>query len=268
MKASSGVARARAHAGQARVHAVAAFLDGDDGIGHAQAQVVMRVHAGLRFGLEHILEGAEAVPHVLHAERAAGVHHVAAGRAVAFHELGLPRQRPRFGHVAHHQEADGLHAQMAGVLDVLARDVGLGAMRGHAHHAHAGVIGVLQVVHGADAGQQQRGDPGVFDLAGHGLDPFQIGVRAEAVVEAGALQAVAVRDLDGIDLGSSSARRCAGPVQHCTGGGWRGCRRAASRRRYRFSWLGSSSVTALKQAPRPPACGGPCVPRCAGPRWS
>jgi hypothetical protein len=65
----------------------------------------------------------------------------------------------------------------------------------------AGVVGGLEVVHGADAGQQQRGDLGVLDHVGHGFDPFQIGVRAEAVVEARALQAIAVGDFDRVDLG-------------------------------------------------------------------
>src|SRR5690606_3934684 len=36
---------------------------------------------------------------------------------------------------------------------------------------------------------------------GYGLQPFPIGVRAEAVVEAGAVQAVAMRDLDRVDPG-------------------------------------------------------------------
>src|SRR5207249_9165405 len=94
-----------------------------------------------------------------------------------------------------------LHAQVARVFDVLARDVGLGAVRGHAHDARAGVVRGRQVVHGADARQQQRRDLRVLDDAGHRFDPLDVGVRAEAVVEAAALQAVAVRDLDRIDPG-------------------------------------------------------------------
>ena len=62
-------------------------------IGHAQAQVVVRVHAGLRFGLEHVLEGLEALGDVVHVQRAARIDHVDAVRAIAFHQLGLLRQR-------------------------------------------------------------------------------------------------------------------------------------------------------------------------------
>ncbi|MNV52750.1 hypothetical protein D3C71_1448590 [compost metagenome] len=195
------VARARAHAGQARVDTVAAFFHRDDGVGHAQAQVVVGVHARLGLGLQNILERAEPVAHILHAQGPAGVDHVAHGRAIAFHQLGLLGQALRRLHVAHHQKAHGFHAQMARIFDVLARDIGLGAVRGDAHHAHAGVVRGLEVMDGANARQQQRGDLGVLDHAGHGFYPLKIGMRAKAVVEARALQTVAMRDFDGIDLG-------------------------------------------------------------------
>jgi hypothetical protein len=195
-----GVAGAGAHAGQAGVDAVAAFLDRDDRVGHSQAQVMVGMHAGLRFRLEHVLEGAEALAHVVHAERAARVHHVAHSGAVALHQLGLLGQALRRGQVAHHQETDRFHAQVARVLDVLARDVGFGAMGRHPDDARAGIVGRFQVVHGADAGQEQGGDLCVLHHAGHRLDPLEVGMGAEAVVEAAALQAVAVGDLDRIDL--------------------------------------------------------------------
>jgi hypothetical protein len=63
------------------------------------------------------------------------------------------------------------------------------------------VIGALQIVHRADAGQQQRGQHACSSTLGHAFDPVPVGVGAEAVVEAGALQAVAMRDFDGVDLG-------------------------------------------------------------------
>ncbi|MCY1447973.1 hypothetical protein D9M71_646170 [compost metagenome] len=100
--------------------------------------------------------------------------------------------------MAHHQEAHGVHAQLAGVFDVLPGHVRLGAVGGDAHHPRAGLVGVLQVVHGADARQQQGGDLRVADFAGHRLDVLQVGVAAEAVVEAGTLQTVAVGDFDGV----------------------------------------------------------------------
>jgi hypothetical protein len=134
-------------------------------------------------------------------ERAARIDDVAAGRAVAFHQLGLLGERLRRRHVAHHEEADRFHAQVTRVFDVLPRDIGLGAMRRHTHDARACLVGRLQVMDGADAGQQQRGDLGVLDDAGDRFDPFDVRVGAEAVVEAAALEAVAMRDLDGVDHG-------------------------------------------------------------------
>ena len=99
------------------------------------------------------------------------------------------------------QEANGLHAEVARIFDVLPGHIGLGAVCGYAHDARAGVVGGLEVVHGADARQQQRRDLGMPDRAGHGLDPLEIGMGAEAVVEAAALQAVAMGHLDGVDPG-------------------------------------------------------------------
>ena len=83
---------------------------------------------------------------------------------------------------------------------MLLRDVGFGAMGGDADRAHAKVIGMLQVMDGADAGQQQSGEFGVLDDAGHRFDPVPIGMRTETVIETGAFQAVAMRYLDRVDL--------------------------------------------------------------------
>ena len=58
----------------------------------------------------------------------------------------------------------------------------------------------LRLSHGADAGQQQRCDLRAR-RAGHGLDPFQVGVCAESVDAARTGQSVAVGDLDRIDSG-------------------------------------------------------------------
>src|SRR3546814_2853047 len=49
--------------------------------------------------------------------------------------------------------------------------------------------------------QDQRGQHRLGQHLGHRLDPFPIGVRAEAIVEAGAVEAVAMRYLDRIDAG-------------------------------------------------------------------
>ena len=47
--------------------------------------------------------------------------------------------------------------------------------------------------------QQQGGQSGVGDDLRHRLDPSPVGAGAEAVVEAGAREAIAMADLDGID---------------------------------------------------------------------
>ena len=56
-------------------------------------------------------------------------------------------------------------------------------------------------MHGADSGYQQHCDPGVLDHIGGGLDPLQVAVRTETVIEAGALQAITVGHFDGVDTG-------------------------------------------------------------------
>ena len=161
-------------------------------------------------------------------ERAGRIGHIDAFGAVAFHQLRLLDQLLDRGHVRHHQEADGVHAELARRLDVLPGDVGLGAVGGDAHAARARVIGVLEVVHGADAGQEQHGDDGVLALLGDRRDPFAVVVRAEAVVEGRAGEAVAVADLDGVDTGAverAGDRRA--PSPDGTGDGSHACRRAA-----------------------------------------
>ncbi len=157
------------------------------------------MHAQLGFRLEYGLEGAHALANVVHVHRPTGVGHVDALRAVALHQLGLAGQLLGREHVAHHQKADGVHAEFAGVLNVLFRHIRLAAVSGHPHAAGTGVIGGLEVMHAADARQQQHGQAGVLDDIGRRLDPFQVAVGAEAVVERGALQAVAMGHLDGID---------------------------------------------------------------------
>jgi hypothetical protein len=85
----------------------------------------------------------------VHRHGAAGVGHVDALGAVAFHQLALRGQLLGGDHVAHHQEADGVHAEETRVLDVLLRHVGFGAWW---RCAARRLVGRLQVMHGADAG--------------------------------------------------------------------------------------------------------------------
>src|SRR5690554_4105568 len=195
-----GVAGTGTHAGEAGVDAVTAFFHCDDGVGHAQRQVVVGMDTGFGFRLENVFQGAEAVPDVVHVHGTAGVHHVQAGGAVVFHHLRLFSQALRGLHVAHHQEADGVHAQLSCVLDVLFGDIGFGAVGSHTYDTGTGFVGVVQVVDGTDTGQQQGGNLGVFHHFGHGFDPLQVGMGAVAVVEAGALQAVAVGDFNAVNF--------------------------------------------------------------------
>src|SRR3546814_1874822 len=83
---------------------------------------------------------------------------------------------------------------------MLLRHIGLGAMRRDAHRAHAKIIGALEIMDGADAGEQQGGEHAMLKHLGDRADPVPVGVRPEPIVEARSLQAVAMRDLDRIDL--------------------------------------------------------------------
>ncbi len=104
-------------------------------------------------------------------------------RAVGFHQLRLRGELLRRTHVAHHQEAGHVHAEIARIFDVLLRNIRLGAVSRDANRAHAEIERMTQVMNGADARQQQRRELRVLDDFGDGFDPFPIGVLAEAIVE-------------------------------------------------------------------------------------
>ena len=122
-------------------------------------------------------------------------------RAVAFHQRGLLRQRLGIDHVAHHQEASHIHPQIAGDADMLLADVRLGAVGRHPHRAHADIIGAAQFLDGADTRQDQRRQHRAGQHIGDRFEPFPVGMRAEAVVEAHAGKAVTMRDLDRVHPG-------------------------------------------------------------------
>ena len=107
----------------------------------------------------------------------------------------------------HHQKADRIHAERARRLDMLRRDIRLGAMGGDAHAARARRIGLAQIVHRADAGNEQNREDGMFEFGGDGGDPFDVVVPAEAVIERRAVNAVAVADFDRIDPGAIERTR-------------------------------------------------------------
>lgn len=195
------VAGSRALTGERGIDPYGAVLHGGDGVGHAQGEVVVSVDAQLGGRVEDVAIRAEAVADAVHREAAAGVGDVDAVRAEALHQLGLAGEFGGLGHVGHHQEPGDVHAQFAGGGDVLGGDVGLGAVGGDAHRADPEGVGLLEVVQRADAGEQECGGHGLVGGARDRLDPLPVGVGADAVVDAGAGQSVAVGDLDGGDPG-------------------------------------------------------------------
>ena len=108
--------------------------------------------------------------------------------------------------MAHHQEADGLQAQLAGQPEVLDRDVGLGAVGGDPADRAAVVLRLLDVLLGADTGQHQEGDLGFLGRLGRQLDQLLLGGLGEPVVEARPAQPVAVGDLDDRHAGGVQRR--------------------------------------------------------------
>ena len=82
-------------------------------VGDAHRQVVVAVKAQLGFRLERCAHRTEARRHVVRQHVAGRVGDVDAVGAVALHQLGLLDQLLRAVHVRHHQEAHGVHAQLA-----------------------------------------------------------------------------------------------------------------------------------------------------------
>jgi hypothetical protein len=195
------VARPGAVAGQRGVDPGDPLLDRGQRVGDRQREVLVGVDADLGAGIEDVAVGADALAHPAHPQVPGGIGDVDAVRAVGLHQRGLPGQVGRRGQVAHHQEPGDVHPQFARGRDVLGGDVGLGAVGGDPHRADPEGERALEVGDGADAGQQQRGQPGAGDGPGDGLDPLLAGVAARPVGQAGAGQPVAVGDLDRVHAG-------------------------------------------------------------------
>ena len=165
------------------------------------------MHADFRLGLQRRPERLDTLGILGRQQRPGGIGHVDAFGAVAFHEFGLFDQLFDRRHMGHHQKANRVHAEGARRLDMLPRYVGLGAMRGDPHAARAGLVSVLKVMHGADARQQEHGYDRGLALLRHGRDPLAVVMRAEAVVESGAGDAVAMANLDRVDLSAVERAR-------------------------------------------------------------
>ena len=83
----------------------------------------------------------------------------------------------------HHQESDGLHAEIAGQPEMLDGDVGLGAVRRDPGDASAGVTCAAQIIHGADPRHQEHSDRGLGGLLDARPDQGELVLAGEAVVE-------------------------------------------------------------------------------------
>ena len=142
---------------------------------------MVRVNTDFGCAVQGLTHRIDAVGDVAHGHRASGVHHIDAAGSVSLHQPGLLGQLLGGGHVAHHQEADGVHTELAGSGDVVCRDVSFGAVRRDAHHAGTRPVRGGEIVDGSDSRQHQRCDLRALDDTGYRLNPFQVGVRAESV---------------------------------------------------------------------------------------
>ena len=70
------------------------------------------------------------------------------------------------------------------------------------NRANTEVVSMLEFTDRADTRKQQRGETSVLEYLGRCFDPFPVGVRAGAVVERAAGEAVTVRNFDRVDAGS------------------------------------------------------------------
>ncbi len=172
------------------------MLNGDDRVGYPQRKVVVRMHSLSGLRLQNVAEGFEAVRHIVHQQGPGRVHNVDAVRPIRFHQPGLARQlRGR------RQKPGDVQSDFPRVLDVLAGNIGFGAVRRDPHRLDTRFDRGIQILNRPDAGYQKRGHLGPADRPSRGADPFHIGMRTHSVVEAGPGQSIAVGDLDGVDTG-------------------------------------------------------------------
>ena len=120
MSASTGALPAPApNRRHAAVDLLGARPHGLDRVGHAEPEVLVAVEADLGVVAEFGDQRGHPVGDALEHQRAGGVDDVDALAAGVGHDAGLLGQLLRRNGVAHHQEADGLQAQLAGQPEVL-----------------------------------------------------------------------------------------------------------------------------------------------------
>src|SRR3546814_13173552 len=129
------------------------------------------MHPALRFGLEDPIVSFEAGPDAVHVEGSAAVGYIDAMGAISLHEQGLLRERSGIDHMAHHQEARDVHAEVPRNPDMLLCNVGFGAMGSDAHRADAETVRAPQFLDRSDARNQKRRQHRMFDDLSRCLDP-------------------------------------------------------------------------------------------------
>ncbi len=188
---------------QRTVKEVHAFLGRGQGVGDGHSEVVVGVEAdGDIHGFFH--RGDHGL-HFLWQQVPGGVRQVDIVGSGLHEDGGLLGQLLRADHMHHHEKADGEHAVLLGVLDVLDGDVGLGAVGGDANGVGAAVPRLLQALDGPDAREQKNRQFGVGHHFAGGADEIQLGVLGEPVVDGGACQTVTVADLDDVHPGCVKA---------------------------------------------------------------
>jgi hypothetical protein len=103
------------------------------------------------------------------------------------------------------KKARRLHAQLAGGVEGLSAH-GLGRVRGHTQQADAELVRRLDLMDGADAWEDQRGDRGPLGRVHGGGEELSLVGAAAPVGHRGAAKAVAVGDLDDGDAGTVHRR--------------------------------------------------------------
>ncbi len=110
--------------GKRSIDAGDAVLHCNNGIGNREREILMGVDTDFGALVEDVAVCTNTIRDVVHHQTSTRVGDVDAVRAIRFHQLGLLGQFLGRRHVAHHQEARDVHADLAGGFDVLRGDVG------------------------------------------------------------------------------------------------------------------------------------------------
>src|SRR3546814_14862282 len=89
---------------------------------------MMRMDAALGLRFEHAIEGLQSRSDAIHRHRPAAIRDVHAVCAIALHQRSLCGKRGGVNHVTHQEEAGDVATQTAGLLAMLPRSVGSGAV--------------------------------------------------------------------------------------------------------------------------------------------